>query len=259
MHRFRKAGRRGGPEVSAWEALRHKIMVINLKENTEELLIERLLKGFDHSRMVSWARLMLDSGRYAESLIMLAGMEKAAPEEIEKHFLLSIEELELNIPKDTPSQLQEYANDITLRVLNGEVSQDYGFLQMLKVARVSDRDFRYSGFSEIEEDLENLFYGKKAKRDGLTLENQKAYIREEFKLFSTMEMLDIPLSARQQEYCMICGKLSTPFARKKYSVSRPFLYHVLSCDHCRSERLKPASQHFVKRKIIESYALFHES
>ena len=230
-------------------------MVINFKENTEELLVERLLKGFDHTRMVSWARLMLDSGRYAESLILLAGMGKAAPEEIEKYFLLSIGELELNIPKDTASQLREYANDIALRVLNGEMSQDYGFLQMLKVARVAGRDFRYAGFPEIEEDLDNLFYGRKTRRDGLTPENQKTYIREEFKLFSTMEMLDIPLSARQQEYCMICGKLSTPFARKKYSVSRPFLYHVMSCDHCRSERLKSSSQHFVKRKIIESYAL----
>lgn len=242
-------------EVSAWETFSFKIMVVNFKENTEELLIERLLKGFDHSRMVKWARVLLDSGRYAESLIILAGMENAVNEEIEKYFLRSIEELELNIPKDIRSQLQEYANDIALRVLKGEVSQDFGFLQMLKVAKVSDRDFRYSGFSEIEEDLDNLFYGRKTKRDALTLENQKAYIREEFKLFSTMEMLDIPLIAREQEYCMVCGKLSTPYPKKKYSVRRPFLYHVLSCDHCRSERLKSASQHFVKRKIIESYAL----
>lgn len=230
-------------------------MVVNFKENTEELLIERLIKGFDHSRIVRWARTLLDTGRYAESLIILAGMEKATNEEIEKYFLRSIEELELNIPKDIRSQLQEYANDIALRVLNGELSQDFGFLQMLKIAKVSDKDFRYAGFSEIEEDLDNLFYGRKTKRDGLTLQNQKDHIREEFKLFSTMEMLDIPLAARQQEYCMICGKLSTSYPKKKYSVSRPFIYHVLSCDHCGSERLKSASQHFVKRKIIQTYQL----
>jgi len=230
-------------------------VVINFRENTEELLIERLLKGFDHSRMVRWARASLDSGRYAESLIILATMDKATREEIEKYFLKSIEELELNIPKDVRSQLREYANDIALGVLSGDMGLDYGFLQMLKVAKVSDRDARYTAFSEIEEDLDNLFYGRKTKRDGLTLENQKAYIREEFALFSAMEMLDIPLAARQQEYCMICGKLSTPYPRKKYSVKRPFIFHVLSCDYCRSERLKSASQHYVKRKIIESYQL----
>lgn|GEM_PF-441706 len=242
-------------EVSANETFSFKIMVVNFRENTEELLIERLIKGFDHARMVKWARTLLNSGRYAESLIILAGMEKATSEEIEKYFLRSIDELELNIPKDIRSQLREYANDIALRVLNGEMCQDYGFLQILKVAKVSDRDFRYAGFSDIEEDLDNLFYGRKTKRDGLTLENQKAYIREEFKLFSAMEMLDIPLNMRQQEYCMICGKLSTPYPKKKYSVSRPFIYHALSCDHCRSERLKSAAQHFVKRKIIQTYQL----
>lgn len=230
-------------------------MVVNFKENTEELLIERLIKGFDHSRIVGWARTLLDSGRYAESLIILAGMEKATNEEIERYFLRSIEELELGIPKDIRSQLREYANDTALRVLNGELSQDFGFLQMLKIAKVSDKDFRYAGFSEIEEDLDNLFYGRKTKRDGLTWENQENHIREEFKLFSAMEMLDIPLAERQQEYCMICGKLSTPFPKKKYSVSRPFIYHVLSCDHCGSERLKSASQHFVKRKIIQTCQL----
>ncbi len=228
-------------------------MVVNFRDNTEELLIERLFRGFNHFRMVDWARTVLNSGSYAESVLILAGMEKATGEEIEKYFLRSIEELELNIPKDIRSQLQEYAHRVALGVLRGELCQDYGFLQMLKVAKVSDRDFRYSGFSDIEEDLDNLFYGRETKREGLTLENQKAYIREEFRLFSAMEMLEIPLADRQQEYCLICGRLSTPYPRKKYSISRPFIYHVLCCDHCESERLKPASQHFVKRKIIQSF------
>lgn len=230
-------------------------MVVNFRENTEELLIERLIKGFDYTKMVRWARTLLNSGNDAGSLIILAGMEKATSEEIEKYFLRSIEELELNIPKDIRSQLREYANKIALGVLSGEMCGDYGFLQMLKVAKVSDRDFRYSGFSDIEEDLDNLFYRRKTKREGLTPENQKEYIREEFKLFSAMEMLDIPMAARQQEYCLICGKLSTPYPRKRYSISRPFIYHVLCCDHCGSERLKSAAQHFVKRKIIQSYQL----
>ena len=230
-------------------------MVVNFRENTEELLIERLIKGFDYSRMVHWAGALLDAGTYAESVIILSGMATATGEEIEKYFLRSIEELELNIPKDIRSQLQEYANKIALGVLNGGVSADFGFLQMLKVVKVADRDFRYSGFSDIEEDLDNLFYGRPAKREGLTRENQKAYILEEFKLFSTMEMLDIPLAIRQQEYCLICNKLSIPHPRKKYSIRRPFIYHVLCCGHCGSERLKSSAQHFVKHKIIQAYQL----
>jgi hypothetical protein len=230
-------------------------MVVNFKENTGQLLVERLLKGFDPSRLVEWARHMLAEGAYTDSLIKLVTMEKSNKEEIEKYFLRSIEELDLNIPADLESQLQEYANDIARQVLNGEITVDYAFLQMLKVAKVSNKDFRFLGFSEIEEDLDNLFYGKKVKREGLTLDTQKAYILQEFKLFSTMEMLDIPLSFRQQEYCMICGHLTTPVPKKKYSITRPFIYHVLSCKHCRSERLKSASQHFVKKKIIDSFVV----
>lgn len=233
------------------ETFRFKIMVVNFKENTEQLLLERLFKGFDPKRLVDWARERLAEGHFTDGLLKLVTMENR--EEIEKYFLQSIEELELNIPKDIHSQLQEYANDVARQVLNGEVTQDYGFLQMLKVAKVSDKDFRYQGFTEIEEDLDNLFYGRKIKREGLTLENQKSYILQEFKLFSTMEMLDIPMHYRQQEYCVICGQLSTPVPKKKYSIRRPFYYHVLSCEHCRSERLKSASQHFVKKRIIEAY------
>lgn len=227
-------------------------MVVNFKENTEQLLIERLFKGFDPNKLIEWGRERLSAGYFTEGLLKLVTMENR--EEIEKYFLQSIEELELNIPTDIHSQLQEYANDVSRQVLNGEVTQDFGFLQLLKVARVSNKDFRYQGFPEIEEDLDNLFYGRKIKREGLRLDGQKAYILQEFKLFSTMEMLEIPMHLRQQEYCMICGELSTPVAKKKYSIRRPFFYHVLSCAHCKSERLKSASQHFVKKRIIDAFA-----
>lgn len=227
-------------------------MVVNFKENTEQLLIERLFKGFDPGRLVEWARERLAEGHFTDGLLKLVTMENR--EEIEKYFLQSIEELELNIPTDVHAQLQDYANEVARQVLSGEVTQDFGFLQLLKVAKVSNKDFRYQGFPEIEEDLDNLFYGRKTKREGLTLDGQKAHILEEFKLFSTMEMLEIPMHLRQQEYCMICGQLTTPVPKKKYSIRRPFFYHVLSCEHCKSERLKSASQHFVKQRIIDAYA-----
>lgn len=229
-------------------------MVLNIKENTNELLVERLFRGFDDTKLVNWARTMLDAGNYAESLIILANLENGTKDEIEKYFLRSVEEMELPVPKGTDKQLQEYANEITLKVLNGEITQNAGLDLMVKVARVSNKDYRYQGFLEVQEEVEGLKQNKKIIREGLRLDNEQSYIREEFKLFSVMEMLDVPMTLRQQEYCMVCGQLTTPFEKKKHQVSRPFLYHVKSCANCNSERLKSASQHFVKRKIIDNYA-----
>lgn len=231
-----------------------KIMVISIKENINELLVEKLFKGFDFSRLVNWARTMLNVGNYAESLIILANLENGTSEEIEKYFMRSITELDLPVLKGLEKQLQEYANDITLKVLNNEISQEQGFNLMVKVARVSNKDFRYQGFLEIDNDLSSMKLGGKINRDGLRIDNQESYIKEEFKLFSVMELLDIPMTLREQDYCVICGQLTTPFEKKKYQVSRPFTYHVPSCNNCKSERLKSSSQHFVKRKIIDNYA-----
>jgi hypothetical protein len=229
-------------------------MVLNIKENINELLVERLFRGFDDTKLVNWARTMLDAGNYAESLIILANLENSTKDEIEKYFLRSVEELEFPEPKALEKQLEEYANEITRKVLNAEIPQSQGFELMVNVARVSNKDFRYQGFAEIDEDLKSLALNGKIKRDGLRLDNEQNYIREEFKLFSVMEMLNIPMTLRRQEYCLVCGQLTTPFEKKKYQVSRPFMYHVSSCNNCQSERLKSASQHFVKRKIIDNYA-----
>lgn len=229
-------------------------MVLNIKENINELLVERLFRGFDDSKLVKWARTMLDAGNYAESLIILANLENGTKDEIEKYFLRSVDELELSIPKGLENQLQEYANEVTRKVLSGEISQSRGLELMVNVARISNKDFRYKGFAEIDDDLKSIAQNGKINREGLRMDNNQSYIREEFKLFSVMEMLDIPMVLRQQEYCMVCGQLTTPFEKKKYQVSRPFMYHVASCNNCQSERLKSASQHFVKRKIIDNYA-----
>lgn len=236
-----------------FKRLEQENMVVNFRENTESLLIERLFKGFDFNRLVQWGQSILDAGAYAESVVILAAMKNSTKEEIERYFLKSIAELGLEIPLEPHLQLQSYAKRIAEAVLNGDVSQELGFLQMLKVAKASDHDFRYAGFLGIEEDLDNLYYGREARREGLWPHNQEAYIKEEFRLFSRMEDLQIPLTDRQQEYCMICGGLSTPKPRKKYSIRRPFFYHVLSCGHCGSERLKSADQHFVKQKIIQRF------
>jgi hypothetical protein len=231
-----------------------RVMVISAVENTNELLVERRFRDFNETLMVDWARNMLDSGYYAESLIILAGLKNASKDETEKYFLRSIEELSLKVPVDQDKQLMEYANELTRKVLNGEIPQSVGFQIMLNVARVSNKDFRYQGFSEIEDDLKTLSTSGKTNREGLRLDNTHAHIHEEFKLFSVMEMLEIPITLRKQSYCMVCGQLTIPFEKKKYQIRRPFYYYVSSCENCKSERLKSASQHFVKKKIIDHYA-----
>lgn len=229
-------------------------MVISAAENTNELLVERRFRGFNETLMVDWARNMLDSGYYAESLIILAGLKNASKDEIEKYFLRSIDELNLKVPDNQEKQLVEYANELTRKVLAQEIPQTEGFQIMLNVALVSNKDFRYQGFIEIDEDLKTLSTNRKINREGLRLENAHAHILEEFKLFSVMEMLEIPMTLRKQSYCMVCGQLSTPFEKKKYQIRRPFYYYASSCENCKSERLKSASQHFVKKKIIDHYA-----
>lgn len=229
-------------------------MRANTVENVNDLLVERLFKDFDTVRLINWAKAVQKEGFSSENLDALAAGDYRSKEEAEKYFLNGISDLNLEIPETEAKQIRIYARKVAQDVLKRGFSVENGFLTMLKLAGISAQEIKiYNGFTEIEEDLENLYLGKPANRQGLNLLNQRNYILEEFKLFSAMESLNIPDKARFQEYCKVCGKLSVPTLKTKYQIRRPFRYVTLSCENCKSEQLRSSSDHFVKRKIIESF------
>ena len=227
--------------------------MVQIRENISDLIVERYFGGFKKKRLIDWAVSLLEEGKVSNNLSLLANAGNKTDEEIEFYFLESIKELKLDIPSSKNEQISEYAIRLIKKALNQETSIHKAFLNILKLSRIVDNNTRYCCFTEIEDDLDRLFYGKNTTLNGLTLKNQDAYILEEFKLFSEMENLGIPTSSRTMEFCLECHQLGNPVPKKKFQFKRPFMYYVLACEHCKSENLKPYNSHFVKRKIILSF------
>src|SRR5690606_21456747 len=115
-------------------------------------------------------------------------------------------------------------------------------------------DQKYISFFEIEEDLDYLRYDNSTIFNyGLTLENSKEFILDEFKIFLEMETLKIPLEERKKCYCEKCNKLNIPITKTKYQLKKPFKFLVWSCGLCGSTKLKFNNNHEVKKLIIKEF------
>ncbi|MCC6186000.1 MAG: hypothetical protein IT256_02490, partial [Chitinophagaceae bacterium] len=118
----------------------------------------------------------------------------------------------------------------------------------------SEYDYRYMAFYDIEEDLDYLTnFNTTIFNCGLTLENSKNYILEEFRLFVEMERVSLPENERKKCYCESCKKLNIPITKNKYQLKKPFRFLVWSCGFCGSEKLKFNGDHQVKKMILSEY------
>jgi RNase P subunit RPR2 len=162
--------------------------------------------------------------------------------------------LNIEIEKDEEKLIENYALTIVKKAINGEIEVEFAFKQMLKIVSASGYDPKYIVFYEIDEDLDYLKYDNSFIFNyGLTLENSKEFILEEFKIFDEMETLKIPIEEHKKCYCEKCKNLNIPITKNKYQLKKPFKYLIWSCGVCGSEKLKFNNNHEVKRMIIERF------
>lgn len=226
---------------------------MTLQEITLEIFGERALTHFDSKKLVDWAVKVLELGYESENLYVLAGLDYETTEEREGFFWKSIEDLNLETEKNEDELIRKYALVIANKAIRKEINIDYAFSQMLKIVSASEYDSRYIAFYEIEEDIEYLTYDNRVIfNSGLTLENSKDFILEEFEIFVQMEKLKIPIEERSKCYCETCMKLNTPITKNKFQFKKPFKYLVWSCGICSSEEVK-LNDHKVKKLIIEEH------
>lgn len=227
---------------------------MTLQELTLNILAERILTTFDSKKLVNWAVEVILLGYESENLYVLAGLDFESTEEREKYFFESLKDLQIEIETDEEKLIENYAITLTKKVIDKEVDIDYGFQQMLKIVSASDYDQKYISFFEIDEDLDYLRYDSNTIFNyGLTLENSKEFILEEFRIFLEMETLKISTEERKKCYCEKCNNLNIPITETKYQLKKPFKYLVWSCGFCGSTKLKFNNNHEVKKLIIKKF------
>src|SRR5690606_18443321 len=162
--------------------------------------------------------------------------------------------------KSDQELIEKYAMIIARKAINNEIGIDYAFSQMRKIVSATEYDTRYIAFYEIDEELDYLTYNNsRLFNSGLTIENSKDFILEEFKIFVQMEDLKIPLEERNKCYCEKCKNLNIPITKNKFQFEKPFRYMVWACQICGSEKLKFYNNHDVKRMIIDKYKFSNQS
>jgi hypothetical protein len=227
---------------------------MTLAELTLEVLGEKLLTQFDSKKLVEWAVNALKLGYESENLFVLAGLDDEATEEREKYFWKSVQDLDIEVARTEGELIYCYALIIARKAIKKEIDIDYAFSRMLKIVYASDFDCRYLPFFNINEDLDYIKYDSSIWiTSGLTAENSKEFILEEFKIFVEMERLMIPCRERDKCYCERCKRLNMPLTKTKYQLRKPFKYLVWSCGFCRSDKLIFNSRHEVKRMIIKAF------
>ncbi|RLJ69562.1 hypothetical protein [Pedobacter alluvionis] len=86
------------------------------------------------------------------------------------------------------------------KAIKKEIGIDYAFSQMFKIVYASDYEYRYPPFFNINEDLDYIKYDHSVWiTSGLTAENSKEFILEEFKIFVEMERLMIRTAQGNKE------------------------------------------------------------
>lgn len=227
---------------------------MSIEEITLEVLAERALSDFDSKALVAWAVKMLHYGQESENLFILAGLDYEATDEREKYFQKSLADLNLPLGQSEETLIENYATLIAKKAVSGIIEIDFALKQMAKIVFATEYDLRYIAFYEIDEDLDLLHYGESVLfNPGLTVQNYREFILEEFKIFLEMERLNIPLEERKYSYCISCSKLVKSILKTKYQLRKPHRYQVWCCPDCKFEKLRFSNEHVVKWLIIERY------
>lgn len=226
---------------------------MNIQEETNKVLGQRLLDEFDSKKLVEWAVTAMQIGYDSESLVILAGLDYESTEEREEYFWKSIEELNLDIKREEPALINDYAIYVANAVLKGLISPKSGLKKMNDICRATEYDSKYIQFYELDEDLDYLNYGEHPPiyNQGITKENADNFLIKEFEMFLECEELGIEKSVRETAFCNNCNQISKPELRTKFQLKRPFRYQEFVCQNCKSNKIDPFGSQIGKEKIIK--------
>jgi hypothetical protein len=241
--------------IYKWKVLNFEWnQTIKVETLTLEVLAEKLLSEFDSKRFVEWAVDVLKTGTVSENLYILAGLDYESTEEREEYFWKAVADLNLNISKSKDELIEIYAINLAKKVIVNKIDIEHAFNKMVHIVSASDYSSQYIAFYEISEDLDYIKYDNSVLyNSGLTLENYKTFILEEFKIFLEMENLKIPLEERIKSLCLNCNKLTKPVLKKKYQLKIPIKYNAWCCQFCGSKNLEWKSNQSVKHLIIKKF------
>jgi len=226
---------------------------MNIQQETNKILGQRLLDEFDSKKMVEWAVSAMKLGHDSESLVILAGLDYDTTEEREEYFWKALGELTLNIEREEFQLINDYAIYVAKAVIENMLSPESGLKKMFDICRKTEYDSKYIQFYELDEDMDYLKYGdhRPIFNHGITLENANDYIKKEFEIFLECESLEIDNETREKAFCNNCEQIRTPKLKTRYQFKRPFRYQEWVCEYCSSSKIDLFGSRIGKEKILK--------
>ncbi|MFA8433565.1 MAG: hypothetical protein ACEPOZ_03515 [Marinifilaceae bacterium] len=225
---------------------------MNLQEETNKLLAQRLLSHFDSKKLIDWAIMALQDGFETENLLILAGLDSESTEEREKYFWLSIDELKLEVNQSDLELIDNYAIYLAESVITKKIAVYDGLSIMQKIVLSSGYSQKYIQFYEIDEDLDYLKYNNcPLYNSGLTLQNAESYIIKEFKLFLEAEKQQIDDKTRELVYCKKCDQIKIPKLKTIRNWIGKAKYKTWVCNNCNSKDILFFSSQAGKEIILK--------
>lgn len=164
---------------------------MQIQEEIYQILGQKLSDGFDSEKLVDWAIKLLMSKYESESLWILAGLNSDSIEGIEKYFWDAIEELGIDLKKETSDVT--YAKYVAKSVLINKIKPKDGLNEMIKIYRTTKDKDKFNHFNEIELELSwmdniGLPSGVAPK---IPIDSLDEFLKNEFDLFLKYEELGV--------------------------------------------------------------------
>lgn len=232
---------------------------VEIQEKTLFLLAEREISQFDTRKFVDWASDLLVSNIESENIIILAGLDFAESEEIEKYFWKSVVDLKLDLTKDKHEILHDYSLQICKLVIDEKLDPILAVSKMVNIYWAFEPSFeeKFSLFLFLEEDIQFLHSDPKEYPyqalifQDLSLQNLHSYLIKEFEFFLEQEELNIQKDIWDKYYCQNCSSIVGKTERTFYQLKKPFRHTKSVCDNCSSDRLLSFFSHKGRRSMLD--------
>jgi len=219
----------------------------DLQRETNLLLADEVVNGFDSKRYTNWAIKLLEKGHENESLYILAGLDGEDRFSIKRYFDTAVEELEIIPEKNNERLIDIFAVQTATDVLEGVITPDDGLANMVKIARVDFSD-KYSEFVYLSDNIYDIHCGEYPYYfPDMTTENIEEVIIREFRFFYEAEKQGLYGRLDNMVYCKKCFSLNKPVLKRRIFSRNEYW----ACSVCGSEDIAYNTSTLCREKMIE--------